>query len=153
VLSANNTWTGTQTFNGTASVFAADLLNGTENVNLVAAAPGTTTEYYVNNGSIQYYTVAAANNWTLDIAFSSTTTLNTALAVGQSVTIAFLATQGATAYYNSAVTIDGASVTPSWQGGSAPTSGNASGTDIYTYTIIKTAATPTYSVFASLTQF
>jgi len=63
-----------------------------------------------------------------------------------------LSTQGATAYYNSAVTIDGTSVTPKWQGGTAPTTGNVSGIDIYTYAIIKTASA-TYTVLASQTQF
>jgi hypothetical protein len=77
------------------------------------------------------------------------------MAVGESLTCAFLVTQGATPYYNSAVQIDGTvtGVTTKWQGGAAPTFGNASNIDVYTYTIIKTAATPTYTVFASQTQF
>ena len=63
-----------------------------------------------------------------------------------------MSTQGATAYYNSAVTIDGSSVTPKWQGGTAPTSGNASGIDSYVYSIIKTGSA-TFTVLASQTQF
>ena len=74
------------------------------------------------------------------------------MATGQSVTVAFLVTQGATAYYNNAVTVDGTSVTPKWQGGTAPTAGNASGVDIYTYTIVKTGSAA-YTIFASQTQF
>jgi hypothetical protein len=74
------------------------------------------------------------------------------MTTGQSISIAFLVTQGATAYYNSALQIDGSSVTPQWQGGTAPTSGNASGVDIYTYTVVKRASA-TYSVYASQTQF
>jgi hypothetical protein len=151
-LSADNTWTGTQTFNGTSSKLATVLLDVAETVNVVAAAPSSTTNFYVNNGSVQYYTTNAANNWTLNIAFSSGTSLNTAMSIGQSISIAMLATQGSTAYYNSAVTIDGTSVTPKWQGGTAPSAGNASGVDTYTYTIIKTASA-TYTVLASLTQF
>jgi hypothetical protein len=45
------------------------------------------------------------------------------------------------------------SVTPKWQGGTAPTSGNINSIDTYTYTIIKTAATPTYVMLAAQTQF
>ena len=63
-----------------------------------------------------------------------------------------LITQGSTAYFNNAITIDGVSVTPLWQGSYAPTFGNSSGVDSYTYAICKTADS-TYSVFASLTQF
>jgi len=75
------------------------------------------------------------------------------MAVGQSITLTFMVTQGTTAYYASAHQIDGSSVTPKWQGGTAPTAGNASSIDIYTYVIIKTAATPTYTVLASQTKF
>jgi hypothetical protein len=150
-LSANNTWIGTQTFNGSSSIFGTSLLDANEAVNVVASAPSSTTNFYVQSGSVQYYTTSAANNWTLNIAFSSGTSMNTALAVGQSVTFALVTTQGSTAYYNSAVTIDGTSVTPKWIGG-APTAGNASGLDVYRGAIIKTASA-TYTVLMSLTQY
>jgi len=150
-LSANNTWTGTQTFNGSSSIFGTVLLDSAETVNVVAAAPSSTTNFYVQSGSVQYYTSNAANNWTLNIAFSSGTSMNTALAIGQSVTFVLVTTQGSTAYYNSAVTIDGTSVTPKWIGG-APTAGNASGLDVYRYAVVKTASA-TYTVLASLTQY
>jgi hypothetical protein len=148
---SNTTWTGTQTFNGSSSIFGTVLLDSAETVNVVSAAPSSTTNFYVQSGSVQYYNSNAANNWTLNIAFSSGTSMNTALAVGQSVTFALVTTQGSTAYYNSAVTIDGTSVTPKWIGG-APTAGNASGLDVYRYAVIKTASA-TYTVLASLTQF
>jgi hypothetical protein len=151
VTGTANTFTATQTFSGSSSVFGTSLLDSNETVNVVAAAPSATTNFYVQSGSVQYYTTSAANNWTLNIAFSSGTSMNTALAVGQSVTFTLVTTQGATAYYNSAVTIDGTSVTPKWVGG-APTAGNASGLDVYRYAVIKTASA-TYTVLASLTQF
>ena len=150
-LSANNTWTGTQTFNGTSSIFATTLLDANETVNVVASAPSATTNFYIQSGGVQYYTSNAANNWTLNIAFSSGTSLNTALSTGQSVTFTLVTTQGSTAYYNNAVTIDGTSVTPKWIGG-APTAGNASGLDVYRYAVVKTASA-TYTVLASLTQY
>jgi hypothetical protein len=72
--------------------------------------------------------------------------------IGESITIAHIVSQGGTAYYNSAVEIDGSSVTPEWQGGTAPTSGNTSSLDTYSYTIIKTADA-TFTTLASQTQF
>ena len=150
-LSVANTWTATQTFNGTSSTFGTSLLDSNEVVNVVASAPSATTNFYVQSGSVQYYTSNAANNWTLNIAFSSGTSMNTALATGQSVTFTLVTTQGSTAYYNNAVTIDGTSVTPKWIGG-APTAGNASGLDVYRGAIIKTASA-TYTVLMSLTQY
>jgi len=71
---------------------------------------------------------------------------------GESITIAHLVPQGGSAYYNSAVQIDGSSVTPEWQGGAAPTGGNASSIDVYSYTIIKTGDA-TFTALASQTQF
>jgi hypothetical protein len=145
------TFTATQTFSGSSSTFATSLLNASETFYTIAAAPSSSQTVYINNGSVQYFTSNAANNWTLNIAFSSGTSLNTALATGQAVTLAVVTTQSTTAYYNSAVQIDGTSVTPKWQGG-APTAGNASGLDVYTYTVIKTGSA-TYTVLASLVQF
>jgi len=145
------TFTATQTFSGSSSTFGTSLLDSNETVNVVAAAPSATTNFYIQSGSVQYYTSNAANNWTLNIAFSSGTSLNTALTTGQSVTFTLVTTQSTTAYYNSAVTIDGTSVTPKWIGG-APTAGNASGFDVYRFAVIKTASA-TYTVLASLTQY
>ena len=71
---------------------------------------------------------------------------------GESITIAHIVSQGGTAYYNSAFQIDGSSVTPEWQGGSAPSGGNTSSLDAYSYTIIKTGDA-TFTTLASQTQF
>ena len=59
---------------------------------------------------------------------------------------------GETIFYNNVIQVDGVAVTPKWQGGTAPTSGNASSVDVYTYTCIKTAAA-TWTVLAARTQF
>ena len=146
------TFTAAQTFSGSSSSLGAILTNAAETVNVVGSAPASTTNFYLNNGAVQLYTTNAANNWTINLAFSSGTSLNTALATGQSVTFAMLATQGSTAYYQSAMTIDGSAVTPKWQGGTAPSAGNASGVDAYQCTAIKTASA-TFTVLCSQTQF
>jgi hypothetical protein len=74
------------------------------------------------------------------------------MSTGQTITVTFMATQGATAYYNSALTIDGTSVTPKWQGGVAPTAGNVNSVDTYTYAILKTA-NATFTVLAARTRY
>jgi hypothetical protein len=74
------------------------------------------------------------------------------MATGESMTVAFLVTQGSTAYYNSAVQVDGNSVTPKYQGGTAWAAGNASSVDVYSYTIIKTGSAA-FTVFAAQTKF
>lgn len=117
------------------------------------AATGTINVEVGSLGSVWYYTTNASANFTLNFRKSSTVSLSTLLAVGQSVTITFLNTNGSTAYYPTAFQIDGSAVTPKWQGGTAPAAGNASAIDAYVFTIIKTAATPTYLVLASQTKF
>jgi len=113
------------------------------------------TSYSINGGqTVGYFQLAAAGNFSF--SFSTTTgTVNSFLATGQSITIAILTTQGSTAYYNNATPqIDGTTsgVTIYWQGGTAPTAGNASQIDVYTFTIIKTASA-TYTVLAAQTKF
>jgi hypothetical protein len=128
--------------------------NIVEATNIVAGAPASTQTFYLGSGAVQYYTSNAANNWTVNFAMSAGTALNTAMAVGDSMSCTMLATQGATAYYNTTVQIDGTTsgVTTEWQGGTAPTTGNASSLDSYTYVIIKTGSA-TYTVLAAQTKF
>lgn len=125
-----------------------------ETVNVSAtAATGTINVEVGSLGGVWYYTTNASANFTLNFRKSSSVSLSTLLAVGQSITVVFLNTNGATAYYPTAFQIDGSSVTPKWQGGTAPSAGSASAIDAYVFTIIKTAATPTYTVLASATKF
>lgn len=124
-----------------------------EDVNIVASAATGTINFDVLTASVWYYTTAASADFTLNLRGDSGSTLNSILAVGDSLTAVFLNTNGATARRPTVFQIDGSSVTPLWQGGTAPTSGNASSTDAYTLTVIKTAAAPTYVVLASQTQY
>ena len=124
-----------------------------ERTTVSATAATGTINYDASTQAILYYTSNASANWTLNIRASSTATLSSILAVGDAITVVFLNTNGATAYYPTVYQIDGSAVTPKWQGGTAPSSGNASSIDAYSLTIIKTAATPTYTVIASQTKF
>ena len=129
------------------------LLSPEERTTVSATAATGTINYDAVTQGVLYYTTNASANWTLNIRGNSTTTLSSILAVGDAITVTFLVQQGATAYYNNVVQIDGSSVTPKYQGGTAWTAGNASSIDAYVYTVVKTAATPTYTVFASQTKF
>jgi hypothetical protein len=150
---AASPWTGKQTFTGSSSVLAAKLVNALETATISAIAATGTINYDITTQSVLYYTSNASANWTTNLRASSGTTLNTAMATGESITAAFLVTQGATAYYNSVVQVDGATVgvTTKWQG-AVPSAGNVSSIDVYTYTVLKTGAA-TFTVLASLTPF
>ena len=138
---------GRVTFNGGGAIQQT-----TEKATISATVATGTINYDVITQAVLYYTSDASGNWTLNIRGSASATFNDIMDTGESLNIVHLVPQGATAYYNSAVTIDGVANTPDWQGGTAPTTGNASGVDIYTYVIFKTADA-TFKVFASQTQF
>ena len=150
--SVANTFTATQTFSGSSSTLAMVLNDAAEVVTVSATAATGTINYDITTQSVLYYTSNASANWTVNFRASGGTSLDAAMSTGQSVTVAFLVTQGSTAYYNNAVQINGSSVTPKWQGGITPTAGNASAIDAYVYTIIKTGAAA-FTVLASQTQF
>ena len=133
---------------GTASIWQI-----MENATVSAtAATGTVNYDLLTNGAVTYYTSNASGNWTLNIRGDGSNTLNSVMSTGKSLTIAFLVTNGGTAYYQSALTIDGVSITPKWQNGAAPSSGNINSIDIYSITVIKTGSA-TYTALASQTKF
>ncbi len=146
--------TGVLSVTGIASPAITNQLATTirETATVSATAATGTINYDALTQVVLYYTTSASGNFTINFRGSSVTSLDTVMSTGQSLSATFLATNGATAYYNSAVTIDGNSVTPKWQGGSAPTSGNASSVDSYTYVIVKTGSA-TFTVLASQTKF
>jgi len=118
-----------------------------EKVSVDSSTTGTITHALATGPAIVFCNVDQTANRTVNL-----TGANTFLDTGQSTTVVILFKQGSTAYYPNAFQIDGAAVTPEWQGGSAPTDGNANSIDSYSYTIIKTASS-TYTVLASKTQF
>ena len=146
------TFTALQTFNGTSSNASHKATNMLEVATVSATAATGVIDYDITTQSVLFYTTDASGNWTVNFRGSVGTSLDTVMATGESISATFLVTQGATAYYNSAVQVDGSSVTPKWQGGTAPTSGNTSSVDTYTYVIVKTGSA-TFTVLASQTQF
>lgn len=140
------------------------IVSGGTAVNLVLDAPeeifattatassGTVTVDAKSQG-ITYSTGTATGNFIINLRGDGSSTLNSILNVNDAITHTYMSTNGTTAYAGTAVRIDGTAVTTLWQGGSAPSSGNASSVDAYTITVFKTAATPTYVVFGSQTQF
>lgn len=124
-----------------------------EVANVSATAATGTINIDTKTSTYWYYTTNASANFTLNFRGNSTTTLSAGLAVGSSISVVFLNTNGATPFYANAFQIDGVAVTPKWSGGTAPAAGNASAIDAYTFTIIKTAATPTYTVLAGTVKF
>lgn len=123
-----------------------------ETANIQADATSGSEILNVLNGSHMYHTSNAAGNFTLNVRGSASVSLNSMMAVGETLSVAFSVTQGTTAYYLTALTIDGNSQTVKWSGGTAPSAGNASSIDVYTFAITKTASA-TFVVFGTQTKF
>lgn len=143
---------GDSSVNGLTVVGTTSLQQVLERATISTAAVAGTINFDALSQSVMYCTSTATANWTLNVRGNSGTTLNSLMSVGQSLSIAFMTTQGSTAYYGSTFQVDSSTIVPKWQGGSAPTSGNASSVDTYTYTILKTA-NATYTVFATQSKF
>jgi hypothetical protein len=144
-------------YNGTAWEGIGDMSNGTltspkETVLLSGTGAATTVNIDTLTASVEVLTANATGNWTLNVRGSSTTTLNSTMAVGEQISVVLVTPNGATAYYPTAFNIDSSVVVPKWLGGTAPSSGNINSTDVYVYTIIKTASA-TYTVLASQNKF
>ena len=135
-----------------ASVVSPVFTSPEEVVTISSASATGTVNFDCLTQGVLYYTSNAGANFTLNFRGNGSTTLNNILSTGQSITCSFLNTNGATAYYPNAFQVDGASVTPKWAGSVAPSSGNASSIDAYSFTIIKTA-NATFTVLAGAVQF
>jgi hypothetical protein len=124
-----------------------------EQAAISATAVAATTNIDVSTASVQITTGAPAANFTLNVRGSATVTLDSLMAVNDSITVTFECLNGAAnTFYANVYQIDGVAVTPKWLGGSAPSAGFASSANVYMLQIRKTAAA-TFSCIASLSQF
>ena len=128
------------------------LVSPREKAEISATAATGTVHLNVSTASVHIYTANATANYVLNVRGNASTTLNSLMAVGESITVTFEHPNGATAYYPSSYTIDGNAVTPKWLGGTAPTGGNTNSTDVYMIQIRKTASA-TFTCLASQSKF
>ena len=145
IISSNITTTSlTITANTTSLGFFA------EKTNVITAAAGLTTNntYRLVDGVVHFHTQNSTANSTINL------TGFTGVPVGNSVGMAVIVTNNTAPKYIQTVQVDGTTsgVTIKWSGGSAPTSGATSNTDVYSFSVVKTAAS-TYTIFGSKTQF
>lgn len=135
-----------------AQLVRPNLTTATETVTVSATAATGTVNVDLSTSAVKYYTSNATADWTFNFRGDGSTTLNSLLANGQSATVAFLVTNGSTAYKPTVFQVDGSAVTPKWLNGVAPSTGNANSIDSYTFTIVKTASA-TFTVFGSQSRF
>jgi hypothetical protein len=137
---------------GNLALNNATIENIQEPANITATAANATINIDILSNVVVYCTANATGNFTVNFRGNAGTTFNNSVPANVSVSASLVTAQGATAYYNSLVQVDGSTVTPKWQGGTAPTTGNANSTDTYVYVVMKSAAN-TYTILASQTKF
>jgi len=133
------------------SVSNLELVAPKELTTVSTSAITATFNYDALTQGVYYSTASTTSNFTVNFRGNSSTTLASSLGTGDAITCSLLVTNGTTAYYANAYQVDGSTsgVTVKWSGGTAPTAGSASATDAYSFTIVKTAATPTYTILAA----
>jgi hypothetical protein len=140
------------------------------NANVNNAAPsGTQNLYVTTNCTTVIYESNAKNSFTFNLSATTNSTtvsgitvsgqqFNSLLVSGQTMPINIWVKQGSSgaSYYCTGLKIDGVSQANGtslfWQGGTAPTSGNANGVDLYTFNVAKVGNNK-YMTLASLTKF
>ena len=143
--------TGTAVTDGVTVDGTLDIEEVVEKVEPSNSTTGTISFDFLDQAIINFTSDQTANR-TINFRGNSSTALNSMLSTNQSVTCSIVMKQGSTAYYLNAYQIDGSTVTPKWSGGTAPSGGNTSSLDVYTFTIIKTADA-TFTVLASQTKY
>ena len=118
-----------------------------------------TINFDILSHNVELRTNDAAANFELNLRGDSSTAFSATVAVGQTTSFAFESSMGSTAYYLTAIKIDGATASPvHWQGGTtAPSEGNADGIDSYLINVTRSAdagsGTAQYTCLASQTQY
>ena len=139
---------GIATFSGGVDFNGGSILK--EKVNIVAGKASDNTNINLSYGQVWHFTTVETANFVPNIM--SNTGINTGMEIGDTISVS-IATSCAAVSWAATVTVDGAAVNEQkWGGGSAPTEGGASGHDLYTHNVIKTAAN-TYTVLSNVTNF
>jgi len=128
------------------------LVSGEERMVFTGTAATGTIAIDLLTANTHFFNSDATGNQVINLRGSATTSLNTILATNDTITAVVLIQNGGTAYYPTAVQIDGSGVVPKWQGGTAPASGNINSIDAYVITVMKSGSA-TYTVLASQTKF
>ena len=126
----------------------------------VASDTSVTIAYTLgsNNGA-PITTIGITSSPSIALTFTNTDldgtiTVTGSFATSTGYTFTMTATNGTTPFYQTALLVDGATsgVSVKWQNGVAPSAGNTSSIDIYSFTIAKTA-NATFTAFGSQTKF
>jgi len=122
-----------------------------EPATIATMAFGATLNVDVLVASVVISTAEAANDSVINVRASNSLPLDSHMAIGQVLSLAVLLKNGTSAYKFTDFLIDGTSAPVIWANAAIP-AGNASASDLYAFTIIKTGAA-TFSVLGDVVKF
>ena len=121
-----------------------------ESVNVTAGTLVSASDIDLSTGMVHYFTAQEVAQAIPNLSVSGKS-VNQIMAVGEAISVVIMLTASAAGYMSS-LTIDGTPVSLKWANGSVPSGGGASGIDVYTLQVIKTADS-TYTVLANSSNF
>ena len=143
-VNGNLNVSGTTILNNGTTLINPILQAGYEKINVINTGVSGTTTISTSSGSVWYYSSAATGTFNLNITSSGN--LGPTLANGTAITATVLIKQGSTAYAttngllgSSPISIDNVVISSGqvyWQGGTAPSNGNANVIDVYSVTAL-----------------
>jgi hypothetical protein len=122
-----------------------------EPATIATMAFGATLNVDVLTASVVISTADATNDSVINVRASNSLPLDSHMAIGQVLSLAVLLKNGSSAYKFTDFLVDGTSAPVIWANATIP-AGNASASDLYAFTIIKTAAA-TFSVLGDVVKF
>ena len=136
--------------NGNVNITATtSIQQAKEKVTVTATSATGTIDYDILDQAILYYTSNSSSNFVLNVRGNATTTLDTVMSVGESMTFTFINTNGGLPYYLTGIEIDSSARLINWINGSAPTTGSPNALDTYGFNVIKIGAN-SYTILGSV---
>ena len=145
-VAQNGSWGQLLTSNGIGYVGA--VIEEVESSNTVSG----TLIFFANDYQVLRLAQDQTADRTLFISGATGVSFDSSISTGQVRTIAIAWKNGSTPYYINTVQIDGNTQTVKYEGGTAPSAGNASSIDWYTFSIIKTGVAQ-FEVYGTFAKF
>ena len=120
-----------------------------EKVNIVAGKLSDNTNINLDNGMVHFFTTTETTTSTPNL--TSSVGINTQMSIGDAMAVTIITT-AASAGYSTCLNIDGDYNDVKWLGGADPSTGGASGNDVYAIQVIKTGI-GTFTVLGNLSNF
>lgn len=139
-------------------IISSVFISPEERFNVLSASAAGTVNIDVATSTAWVYDNVGNENFTINIRGDGSNSLNSLLDTGDAITVGLLNATGTTAsaFFATAVQVDGSSITPKWINNSEPPSSlptqTSSGYDSYTITLVKTASAE-YIALGSWAQY